>query len=230
MNHPFAAQALLAPAYAALEDSKPFLVLATPPPSPAPSKAPAGAPSPEPSASPSPAPSANPSPAPTASPTPAPTAAPNASPTAAPTASFLAIAGVGVGGSCISDVACEVRWTYRGDREACATVRLDLAQADGTPVASQTAPNDGTLVQTFYGDEERNAYVLSLACVGNEALADSAWDRWMQVNKEATLFFKPPAREVDEETGEEVSRARGARWDLERRARCATKQSSVKTQ
>ena len=43
-----------------------------------------------------------------------------------------------------------------------------------------------------------------------ESTADSAWDGWMKLNQEATLFFKPPAREVDAETGDEVSR-----WKLE---------------
>ena len=48
-------------------------------------------------------------------------------------------AGVGVGGSCISDVACEVRWTYRGDPDDCATVTYEVTDPEGAVIETAAA-------------------------------------------------------------------------------------------
>ncbi|KAH8063610.1 hypothetical protein JL722_2792 [Aureococcus anophagefferens] len=146
-----------------------------PAPSAAPvSSAPTAAPQPAPSAAPSPAPTTAPTTAaPSSSPSAAPSSSPSALPTVPPTASFLSITSVGTESTCASDVACEMRWVYRGDPGACATLSVVVTRADGTVVGSTTTANDGQQMQVTSADAEVSEYTLTLACEDDEAVADS---------------------------------------------------------
>ncbi|KAH8076065.1 hypothetical protein JL721_48 [Aureococcus anophagefferens] len=111
--------------------------------------------------------------APSSSPSAAPSSSPSALPTVPPTASFLSITSVGTESTCASDVACEMRWVYRGDPGACATLSVVVTRADGTVVGSTTTANDGQQTQVTSADAEVSEYTLTLACEDDEAVADS---------------------------------------------------------
>ena len=61
---------------------------------------------------------------------------------------------MGTESTCVSNIECEVLWTYRGDASACATVELYATDPDGTVVASVTTDNDGQQTKVVSGDAE----------------------------------------------------------------------------
>ena len=104
---------------------------------------------------------------------PDPTPAPSAAPTRAPTAPSLEITSVGVMATCVSGVACDVAWAYRGAAAACATLDVAVTDVAGAVVGSTTTPNDGFTTRVTAGDAEVSDYTLTLRCADDAAVAAS---------------------------------------------------------
>ena len=109
--------------------------------------------------SPSPEPTSSPSPRPTREPTPRPTR----EPTPSPTESFLRITGVGTVSTCVAEVECPVVWVYRGDADACATVKLEFF-VDGDLVDSVTTENDGSETKAVSAAAELAEHSVTISC------------------------------------------------------------------
>ncbi|KAH8074825.1 protein kinase [Aureococcus anophagefferens] len=138
-------------------------------PTPGPTPDPSAEPTPEPT----PEPTLGPSPEPTPEPTPAPTAEPTFAPTFAPTASFLRITAFGDGWTCVAETRCELRWDYRGDADACATVAVSAVSSAGVETYSRTTANDGAAKSEVLADINADAYTVTIACTDDATIADS---------------------------------------------------------
>ncbi|KAH8097421.1 hypothetical protein JL720_312 [Aureococcus anophagefferens] len=79
----------------------------------------------------------------------------------------------GAQAACVSYVACELLWVYRGDAGACETVDVVVAGLDGAVVATAALDNDGADSQIIPGDAEANEYTLTLSCADDPPLTDA---------------------------------------------------------
>ncbi|KAH8044446.1 hypothetical protein JL722_14695 [Aureococcus anophagefferens] len=99
-----------------------------------------------------------------------PSARPSAFPSFAPTAAFVHIESVGTLFTCVSNVECDVVWTYRGSLDACATVTFTVYDATGAEVASEEVANgEGGASASIVtpGDAVLETYAIAVACVGH---------------------------------------------------------------
>ncbi|KAH8055791.1 ubiquitin protein ligase [Aureococcus anophagefferens] len=138
-----------------------------------PSPDPTPGPTPDPSAEPTPEPTPEPTLEPSPEPTPEPTPAPTAEPTFAPTASFLRITAFGDGWTCVAEARCELRWDYRGDADACATIAVSAVSSAGVETYSRTTANDGEAKSEVLADINADAYTVTIACTDDATIADS---------------------------------------------------------
>ncbi|KAH8044081.1 hypothetical protein JL720_17211 [Aureococcus anophagefferens] len=79
----------------------------------------------------------------------------------------------GVMATCVSGVACDVAWAYRGAAAACATLDVAVTDVAGAVVGSTTTPNDGFTTRVTAGDAEVSDYTLTLRCADDAAVAAS---------------------------------------------------------
>ena len=80
------------------------------------------------------------------------------------------IESVGTLFTCVSNVECDVVWTYRGSLDACATVTFTVYDATGAEVASDEVANgEGGASASIVtpGDATLETYAMAVACVGH---------------------------------------------------------------
>ena len=73
----------------------------------------------------------------------------------------------------MAEARCELRWDYRGDADACATIAVSAVSSAGVETYSRTTANDGEAKSEVLADINADAYTVTIACTDDATIADS---------------------------------------------------------